>query len=504
MSNSSESDSPQWSERGAEDQAPPPKRRRGYSHMSTQGMEGLRNDPPFRPLPPPYPTFSIFGPPQAPPTWHPYQLSYPPPPPQWYPVYPEYSAERMKPAYSRPSSGPSDAGPSRPPTAEPVEPADYGPIWPANYGPSRLANHGPSRPASHATFGTLDPTYENQSSHKGQQSNQPYGNTSLEGDTSDFMPLDTSTPSHASQGKKLCTRRIAKQPHIGASSDSDNSDEASSDEEGDTVGDFDPDNYYSSNSQFPKVVNNYIEKRFRRCIPREQRKKMLRDNPIPSTPAAKVPQVDDDIVAFLGQEFPHKLDKCLSKIQGTTVAVAAPLATLWANLIEQKLTGEAALIAADDVVETIQRSLSLLGNSINYISQARRDVIISKLETKKKGLAKIMRKASKSDLTDAKTELFGPTFRKVLKEKADTMSAFGKIAERVEQSTSNPNRFFRGGPSTSKYGSGRGRSTRPYTNLSTTRNVAQQNQPKPLRYFNNPSQQRFNKQRTQNQPKPRQ
>ena len=132
---------------------------------------------------------------------------------------------------------------------------------------------------------------------QGQQSNQPYGDTSLEGDISEFMPLNTSTPSHASQGKKLCTRRTAKQPHIGASS---NSEEASSDEEGDIVGDFDPDNCYLSSSKFPKVVNDYIEKRFRRCIPREQRIKMLRDNPIPSTPAAKVPQVDDDIVAFLG------------------------------------------------------------------------------------------------------------------------------------------------------------------------------------------------------------
>lgn len=202
---------------------------------------------------------------------------------------------------------------------------------------------------------------------------------------------------------------------------------------------------------------------------------------------------------ILGQEFPHKLDKCLSIIQGTMVAVAAPLATLWANLIDQKLTGEASLITADEVVETIQRSLSLLRNLINYISKARREVIISKLESKKKGLAKIMRNTSMGDLTDAKTELFGPTFRRVLKEKADTMSAFGKIAELVEQSTANPNRFFRGGPSTSKYGSSRGRSTRPYTSLSTTRNTVQQNQAKIPRYFNTPSQQHFNKPRAQNQ-----
>ena len=124
---------------------------------------------------------------------------------------------------------------------------------------------------------------------------------SLEGDSSDLLPLNTSTPSSSSQANKLSMRREAEQSHIILSSDSEDSDDNSSDEE--TFGDFDPDNFYaSSNSQFPKIVNDYIEKHFRQCIPREQRKKMLRNNPISSTPAAKVPQAYD-IVAFLGQEF---------------------------------------------------------------------------------------------------------------------------------------------------------------------------------------------------------
>ena len=154
----------------------------------------------------------------------------------------------MKPAYSRPSSGPSDAGSSRPPI-------DYAPIWPANY--------GASRPAYHATSGTLDPLTRANLHTRG-NSQISRGDTSLEGDPSDFMPLNTSKPSHAPQGKKLGTRRTAKQPHIGVSSDSDNSEEAMTDEEGDIVGDFEQDNYYSSNSKVPKVVNDYIENRFRR------------------------------------------------------------------------------------------------------------------------------------------------------------------------------------------------------------------------------------------------
>ena len=163
------------------------------------------------------------------------------------------------------------------------------------------------------------------------------------------------------------------------------------------------------------VVTECIETRFRKCIPKEQRKKMLKENPVPNTPAAEVPQADNDIVAFLGQEFPLKAEKRLMRIQATVLSVSAPLATLWANLVDQNLTNDGgALIPADDVKDTIQRSLALLGNSVNYISQARRDLIIS--NSKKKGLARITRKACKADLADAKTELFGPTFRKVLKE----------------------------------------------------------------------------------------
>ena len=74
---------------------------------------------------------------------------------------------------------------------------------------------------------------------------------------------------------------------------------------------------------------------------------MLKENPVPNTPAAKVPQSDDDIV---GQEFPLKVDKRLIWIQATVLAVSAPLATLWANLVEQDLTNDkGALIPADDV-----------------------------------------------------------------------------------------------------------------------------------------------------------
>ena len=86
--------------------------------------------------------------------------------------------------------------------------------------------------------------------------------------------------------------------------------------------------------------------------------------------------------------------------------------------------GSGTLIPVDDVSDTIQRSLSLLGNSVNYISQS-----------KKKGLGKVMRKVCQSDIGNTGKELFGEKFRKTVKSKADSMVAFGKLANRVKQNT---------------------------------------------------------------------
>ena len=273
-------------------------------------------------------------------------------------------------------------------------------------------------------------------------------------------------------------------------------DEEQEEQEDQVTESFDPDNYAASGQSLSQDITDYVEKRFRKCIPVDKRRKTFKDNPIPDTPAAKPPQPDDDIVAFLGKDFPSKSDKCLRRIQATTIAVAGPLTTLWANLVEQDMgQGSGTLIPADDVIDTIQRSLSLLGNSVNYISQARRDLIISQLEYKKKGLGKVMRKVCQSDLGNTGKELFGEKFRKTLKSKADSMVAFGKIADRVEQNTRNKNQSFLGGPSTSRYASGAGKNHKSYQKTSQNPSYSRWNQPR--RYFNQ------NKQQKQDFPKPK-
>ena len=60
----------------------------------------------------------------------------------------------------------------------------------------------------------------------------------------------------------------------------------------------------------PLGFSEYRETRFRKCIPKEQHTKRLKQNTVPNTPTAKVSQAED-IMAFLGQEFALKVDKRL-------------------------------------------------------------------------------------------------------------------------------------------------------------------------------------------------
>ena len=72
-----------------------------------------------------------------------------------------------------------------------------------------------------------------------------------------------------------------------------------------------------------------------------------------------------------------------------------------------------------------------------------------------------MIKVCQSDLANTDKELSGEN-SETLKSKADSMVAFGKIADRVEQNTHSKSQSFRGGPSTSRYTGGAGKNPKSY------------------------------------------
>ena len=96
------------------------------------------------------------------------------------------------------------------------------------------------------------------------------------------------------------------------------------------------------------------------------------------------PKLDDVLVDFMGQDFVSKRDNCHKCIQAAILSSSAPLINLWAQLSEQQLSVEqGGFVSVEVLLATIQKSLVLVGNASNYVSQMRRDTIIDKLRAEK-------------------------------------------------------------------------------------------------------------------------
>ena len=66
------------------------------------------------------------------------------------------------------------------------------------------------------------------------------------------------------------------------------------------------------------------------------------------------------------------------KIQASILAVTRPLASGWQNLLDVGLeTNPDMLVPAAEVLDLIQRTLCLVGNASEYISQTRRGRILA-------------------------------------------------------------------------------------------------------------------------------
>lgn len=210
-----------------------------------------------------------------------------------------------------------------------------------------------------------------------------------------------------------------------------------SEDDGDLAESFDPVSFYSkSDNSLPEALESYVKSHFRSCLTGSIRKSMAKDDPLPDHVYLKSLQADDSIVDFLGKDFPSKLDNQLKRIQSAILAAAAPPLNLWKELHDQGLCGSSdGLVPVNTVLEMIQKSLVLTGNASNYTSLVRRDLIISKMDSKNKNLSKVMKSICKRHQPDD-TLLFGSEVHKALNERAETASSLRKVASKFPESHS--------------------------------------------------------------------
>ena len=108
-----------------------------------------------------------------------------------------------------------------------------------------------------------------------------------------------------------------------------------------------------------------------------------------------------------------KQDGELAKLQSAMLKVCGPMMCMWSDLIEQNLIEDPdATISVHDVLEIIQRSLVLLGNTNEMLSQMRRTNLL-KLADESLG------KYAQDLPSQAGELLFGPEFAKHLQDKVE-------------------------------------------------------------------------------------
>ena len=249
------------------------------------------------------------------------------------------------------------------------------------------------------------------------------------------------------------------------------SDSSESDSE-DESGGFNPTLEQEDRDEFrmdvPRPVAKYVNRHFRKALTKEERTAMLKKHPKPNTKAAKPPKLDQFVVDFAGKKLDKARDAQLCRIQTSVLYVANPLTCLWSQLIDQGLTHhEDATIGVSDVIDIIQRTLVLLGNANNFISETRREWALEAIHP-------TLKKYGKGNFTEAEEHLFGETFKETLVKKVEADSVLSKAVNIVTRTSrgreghyqtttsryGRRGRFF--GSRTSRYGATSGRSYNPY------------------------------------------
>ena len=211
-------------------------------------------------------------------------------------------------------------------------------------------------------------------------------------------------------------------------------------------------------------MTKYLDKHLKRCLEKEEREAIFKAHPRPDSKVCAVPMPDKYITDFLGNKFPKDQDAQDKKVQASVLAIIRPLTSAWQSLLNAGADMDPELnVPATDVLDMIQRTICLIGNSSELISQKRRASILSAIDPS-------WSKFSTEKFED-KEMLFGGKFQLKLTNRVEKETALAKAVSitnrhRGKDSYSKKGRqrsgkFFRQSPAV-KYGDGQGRRSTPY------------------------------------------
>ena len=109
---------------------------------------------------------------------------------------------------------------------------------------------------------------------------------------------------------------------------------------------------------------------------------MHKQHPLPNTPVTKVLKVDGFVTDYLKATFPKSNDGELIKVHSSLLKVCGPMACMRAEPIDSNLLNDAdASVNVHDILNIMQRTIVLVGNANEILSQLRSSKILAAVDT---------------------------------------------------------------------------------------------------------------------------
>ena len=170
----------------------------------------------------------------------------------------------------------------------------------------------------------------------------------------------------------------------------------------------------------PESMTRYLKRHLRRCLSKEEREALFKEHPRPDLESCSPPQADKFMTEYLGKRFPKEFDSKMSKVQTAVLAIVRPLTSAWRSLLEEGLEGDQDLmVPATEVLALCQRTLCLVGNAAEMVSQERRAKILDTVDPS-------WAKFGTESFPDTGKFLFGDDFKSSLAERVEKDSALSK------------------------------------------------------------------------------
>ncbi len=201
------------------------------------------------------------------------------------------------------------------------------------------------------------------------------------------------------------------------------------------------------------------------CLPKPvenaTRRAWLEKFGLPEGDEARCPKMDPLVKGELGKDI-MEANKRLARLQNFTLDATGSLVTALEELTAKEPDGEL-------VIAAIQQGLTLIGNASAHFSKERRSRALEKLNPDLKSLAE------DEDFSDSQPLLFGKSFEKKAKERAEALECLRKATNKDKSQNrsssfpqSSSKRFFRGNRP-QQYGGNGGGNYHRQTNWNTER-----------------------------------